>query len=156
MPITREKLAFKSSVKQACIELLTERIRHISQAMAQAQESANNQEKSSMGDKHETSRAISQAERDMNAIQLLQAKKDFEFIEAININKMSDTILVGSIFKLHDQLFFVAVGLGIINVGKTSVMVISHLSPLFQSLKTKIAGTKILFMDKEEEIKEVY
>jgi len=156
MFVSAEKIAFKNEVKKACVAIIYERIKNASNAMEQAQESANNQEKSSVGDKHETARAIGQAERDMNARQLLQAKEDLRFLETIQIQKSFLNISTGSLFQINEALFFVAVGLGSVKVTNKVVTVISHLSPLFGSLKMKKLGDTAVFQDKKIKIVDVY
>ncbi len=156
MKTLAEKITFKIKLKESCVTLLKERIANALQAMNQAQESANNQEKSSVGDKHETSRAISQAERDMNARQLQQAEKDLHFVENMNVEQVSHNIVNGSVFKIQEQFFFVAIGLGAISVENTNVMVISHQSPIFLSLKMKKRGEMGGFRGIEQVISEVF
>lgn len=151
-----ENNAFKQSVKQACIDVLTLRMNTISLAMDQAQDSANNQEKSSAGDKHETARAIGQAERDMNARQLLQVRTDLKFLESIQVDQIFKSIALGAIFQLNDQLFFVALGLGSLRVDEKTVMVISHLSPLFLNLKSKQKNEVVLFQNEETLVQAVF
>lgn len=151
-----ENNAFKQSVKQACVDVLTLRMNVISQAMDQAQDSANNQEKSSAGDKHETARAIGQAERDMNARQLLQVRTDLKFLESIYVDQIFKSIAPGAMFQLDEQLFFVALGLGAVKVNDKTVMVISHLSPLFINIKSKQKNDVVLFQNKETVVRTVF
>ena len=60
-----EKIKFKELLKKECGFLLKNRSINSNSAMQDSQESANNQEKSSAGDKYETSRAMGQIDRDM-------------------------------------------------------------------------------------------
>ncbi len=150
------KIAFKIQLKQACVGILNERIDRFLGAISLAQESANNQEKSAMGDKHETSRSISQNEVEMNVTNLSQAKKDLQMLQSIQVEQLSKNIKNGSVFELSNQLFFVGVGLGTIKVGANTVYAISYLSPLFLRVKMKTAGDIVLFGNKEEKIREVF
>ncbi len=63
----KEKLQFKEKLKDEAISIVQNRINSAATAMANAQESANSNDKSSAGDKYETSRAMGQLDRDMNA-----------------------------------------------------------------------------------------
>ncbi|MES2680281.1 MAG: 3-oxoacyl-ACP synthase [Bacteroidota bacterium] len=156
METATKKIAFKIKIKDACLSLLKERIANALQAMTHAQEAANNQEKSSVGDKHETSRAISQAERDMNARQLQQAEKDLHFLEAISVEQLFESVVNGCVFKIGEQLFFVAIGLGALTIDDKTLMVISHQSPLFLEFKMKKRGDKGSFRAKQQQIEEVF
>jgi len=151
METNGEKTAFKNSVKAACIAVLELRMHTAELAMQNAQDSANNQEKSSAGDKYETSRAMGQIDRDMNARQLQEAKKDLLFLKAVNI-AITGVAANGSIIEFGDNLFFIAIGLGAVKVDDRTVMAVSYKSPLFELLKNKKAGDKILFQGREQEI----
>ena len=150
------KIAFKIKIKEACENILIERIKLFSQAVTLAQESANTEEKSSMGDKHEASRAMSHNDIAMNMTQLTQAKKDLQTVQSLQIQPLSEKINQGSLFEIVNQEFFVGVGLGKINVDNKTVSVISYLSPLFLRVKMKTAGDIVLFGNKEEKITEVF
>ena len=107
-----EKIKFKELLKKECGFLLKNRSINSNSAMQDSQESANNQEKSSAGDKYETSRAMGQIDRDMYAYQLLEAEKDLNIITNLEIDKINQVIKPGSVFEINSQLIFVAIGLG--------------------------------------------
>lgn len=121
--------------------------------MQDSQESANNQEKSSAGDKYETSRAMGQIDRDMYAYQLLEAEKDLTIITNLEIDKINQVIKPGSVFEINSQLIFVAIGLGSIKVNKISVLVISYKSPLYEQLKFKSVGDHVFLKMKTIRLK---
>jgi hypothetical protein len=150
------RIAFKIQLKQACVGILNERIDRFLGAISLAQESANNEEKSSMGDKHETSRSMSHNDIAMNMTQLTQAKKDLQIVQSLQIQPLCEKITQGSFFQIANQEFFVGVGLGNIHVNYKTVCVISYLSPLFLRVKMKTAGDIVLFGNKEEKIREVF
>src|ERR1041385_4204908 len=81
---SEDKLCFKKKIKLRCEEIIRGRISVAEHAMKQAQESANSDEKSSAGDKHETGRAMGQIDREMNERQLKEAKRELEIIHAIS------------------------------------------------------------------------
>lgn len=151
-----EKNAFKISVKQACLDVIGLRVETAQAAMQQAQDSANNQEKSSAGDKYETSRAMGQSDRDMNARQLAEAQKDLTFLNTIDPTIIYQTAATGSVIDLAGNTFFIAIGLGAVKAGDKTVMVISHKSPLFELLKNKKAGDLVLFQNKEQKLESVF
>lgn len=140
----QDGLALKTAVKSACLHLLDQRISTARTAMEVAQESANNQEKSSAGDKYETSRAMGQIDRDMNARQLEQAINERRFLESILTDKIQTTILPGSLFELDGKLFFAGAGLGNMTVEEQQIIAVSVRSPLFLSSKDKKTGDKVL------------
>lgn len=151
-----QKTAFKQSVKQACIELLEQRCSNAQIAMQQAQDSANNEEKSSAGDKYETARAMGQSNRDMNARQLHEAQKDLTFLNSLNTSALHSSVTTGSVISISDTFLFIAIGLGPVKVGDITVMVVSYKSPLFEQLRHKTAGSTILFQNREQTISNVF
>jgi hypothetical protein len=151
-----DKIAYKSAIKKACLQLLQERIDNAATAMNVAQETANNQEKSSVGDKYETARAMGQIDRDMNAKQLYEAQLDFRFVEGIVTNEINATVKAGSVFKLDSTTFFVAVGLGSIKINDENIIVISYKSPLFEQVKQIKTGADILFQNRKQKLTTVF
>ena len=66
----QQKIYFKNTLKKRCIEIIEKRISSSYNSMENAQAAANEEEKSSSGDKYETGRAMSYLEKDMYARQL--------------------------------------------------------------------------------------
>ena len=151
-----EKIKFKELLKKECGFLLKKRSINSNSAMQDSQESANNQEKSSAGDKYETSRAMGQIDRDMYAYQLLEAEKDMNIITNLEIDKINQVIKPGSVFEINSQLIFVAIGLGTILVNNISVLVISYKSPLYEQLKFKTVGDLVFFKNENHQIETIF
>lgn len=151
-----EKIKFKELLKKECGFVLKKRSINSNSAMQDSQESANNQEKSSAGDKYETSRAMGQIDRDMYAYQLLEAEKDMTIITNLEIDKINQVIKPGSVFEINSQLIFVAIGLGTILVNNISVLVISYKSPLYEQLKFKSVGDHVFFKNENHQIETIF
>ncbi len=151
-----EKIKFKELLKKECGFLLKKRSINSNSAMQDSQESANNQEKSSAGDKYETSRAMGQIDRDMYAYQLLETEKDMNIITNLEIDKINQVIKPGSVFEINSQLIFVAIGLGTILVNNISVLVISYKSPLYEQLKFKSVGDLVFFKNEKHQIETIF
>jgi hypothetical protein len=73
----------KATVIAHMKSLLDERMQVAWTAMEAAQESANDQGKSSMGDKYETSRSMGQLDRNMHARQYEQVRQERLILERI-------------------------------------------------------------------------
>jgi hypothetical protein len=151
-----EKIKFKELLKKECCFVLKKRSINSNSAMQDSQESANNQEKSSAGDKYETSRAMGQIDRDMYAYQLLEAEKDMNIITNLEIDKINQVIKPGSVFEINSQLIFVAIGLGTILINNISVLVISYKSPLYEQLKFKTVGDLVFFKNEKHQIETIF
>ena len=150
-----DKLKLKNLLKAECVRLLEERIEFALTAMLSAQEAANSEGKSSAGDKYETSRAMGQQDRDMNARQLEQARKDLAFIHAIDVSRLASEIGIGSLVYCKEGIFFLAAGLGSAKLGNEQIHIVSPAAPLANLLIGKKAGEKISMNGKGFDILEV-
>ena len=152
----QEKINLKQQIKEACINLLMQRIETASEAMLGAQESANSSEKSSMGDKYETSRAMGQLERDMNAKQLEEAKRELATLQGVDASKACDRASIGSVVVCRQQTFFIAIGLGPVAVGDKKIVVLSPMAPLAAKMNGKKAGTSFSLNEIVFEVTDVF
>ena len=69
----REYIKVKTQLYDACLSAVQLRIDNAQQAMKAAQESRDNETKSSVGDKYETGRAMMQGAQERNKVQLIAA-----------------------------------------------------------------------------------
>ncbi|HMC85967.1 MAG TPA: hypothetical protein VKI61_10590 [Chitinophagaceae bacterium] len=65
-----DKILFKNNLKQFCQLTIEQRIAAAKEIIQNVQEAANNEEKSSAGDKYETGRAMGHLQKDMHSRQL--------------------------------------------------------------------------------------
>lgn len=151
-----EKLLFKQELKSACLEILAQRIATAEHAMQQAQDSANSDEKSSAGDKHETGRAMGQIDSEMNARQLSEAQKELIIVQAISTENICEKVISGCVVVCKDFLFYISMGLGSHVMNGKKVMLLSPKAPIAGFLMNKKAGDKFSFNGKQVEIQEVF
>ncbi|MCE7061087.1 transcription elongation factor [Dyadobacter sp. CY343] len=146
----------KSTVIQHLKLLLEEKMSVSWNAMEAAQESANDQGKSSMGDKYETSRSMGQLDRNMHARQFEQARQERLVLERVSASEASQRVAVGSLLETTAGWFFVAVSLGSVKINEETVLAVSSSSPVGASLLGKEARSKFDFMKKQHEILRLY
>lgn len=151
-----QKLAYKQQLKDACISALEDRKKNIEAAMREAQEGANSEEKSSAGDKHETSRAMSHLNQEMNARQLEATNKELSALHALNVSVILDKVAVGAVVVSKEHLYFIAAGLGRMMIDGQKVTFLSPTAPLAVLMRQKQAGDKFELNGKVEEIVEVF
>lgn len=89
--------------------------------------------KSSVGDKHETSRAMTQLEQEKLSTQLSQFSIQKEIISKLT-RSTSDKVQLGSVVKTTQGIFFISIGLGKITINKEDIFCISTSSPIGQLL----------------------
>ncbi len=136
--------------------LLTESIGQAKQAIANAQSSANEATKSSAGDKYETSRAMGQLDIEMYTRQLHDAESKLAVVENIEANlRHQNEANLGSLISTSLGTFFLAVGIGKIEVDKQPIMVMSPQSPIGEAIFQKKSGDSVTFRGKEIKIIQV-
>jgi len=140
-------IEFKKRVLDLCKKIVVERVQNAEKAMNEAQQAANGEEKSSAGDKYETSRAMGHLDREMYARQFVKAKNELLKIEKINIESLG-FVKVGSILIANEMIYFVALGIGKLEIDEKTVMVISKESPIALAMMGKKINTSFQFNGK--------
>ena len=149
-------IKIKKQLHKLCLEFLDKRITVAKGAMDDAQQSANSEEKSSMGDKYETGRAMSQNVRDINAKQLQEALKDITVVKQLNPDKENTIVGLGAAVKTTAGNFYIAVSVGQLKIEKETWFALSAIAPIAQAILNKKAGDKYTFRGKEETVLEVF
>lgn len=135
----------KAKLHQYCLDRINQQIANAQHAMEEAQKAANDETKSSAGDKFETGRAMMQRERDKNARQLSQSKALALELQQIQMDKNYTTIQQGSIIKTDKGIFYFAIGFGKVSLDDTSYFIISLKSPLGKLFHHKKVGDTVMF-----------
>jgi transcription elongation GreA/GreB family factor len=151
-----EKIAFKNKLKNLGLDLLRGRIVTAQDAMNQAQEAANSEEKSSAGDKYETGRAMGQLQKEMHGRQLAEYAKDVKALESVFTNSVCDRVGPGAVVRTAEIAFFVSAGLGRQEVEGLTILFVSPMAPLARSLQNKKSGDSMMFNGVNIVIEEVF
>ena len=146
----------KSSLITHIKSLLEERMMVAWNAMEAAQASANDQGKSSMGDKYETSRSMGQLDRNMHARQYEQVRQERLILEKISESEIAVRAAVGSLLETTAGWIFIGVSLGAIKIEEETVIAVSSSSPVGASLLGKSPGDQFEFMKKQHKIVALY
>ncbi|MCU0324433.1 MAG: transcription elongation factor [Spirosomaceae bacterium] len=133
-------------------QILQERIDAASLAMKNAQAAANEETKSSVGDKYETGRAMNQLNLEMYGRQHEQAVSELAIVEKIDVSQVSAAIGIGSLAKTSMGVFFVAVGTGKVTIGTDLIIAISPQSPIGELLMHKKQGESFDFRGKKIDV----
>ena len=144
----------KENILKACKTLLQERIAHAEKAMNAAKESSNSEDKSSAGDKYETSRAMGQLDRNMNAKQLAQAQQELNDLHKIDIQP-TQIIKNGALIVCSTDIYFIAIGLGPTVVENQKIIVLSPKSPLAIEMWGKKKEDTLIFNQRKIKITSV-
>jgi hypothetical protein len=136
MSIELKKLALAH-----CLQHIVFKIDQTNEAIRLLQQSANEETKSSAGDKYETGRAMAQLEIEKLLSQVAELKKQKQTLDQIDISKSASPIHNGSLVITDQGVFFLSVSIGQIKAGGTSLFCISSSSPI---------GNKLLGLHKRE------
>lgn len=140
--------ALKNKLYEHCRAALQKRIMTSMEAIRMAQASANEETKSSAGDKYETGRAMAQLEIEKNMQQLHEAQREMKILESISPDASSMKVALGSLVATDQGNYFVAVSVGVINVEGKSYGVVSAQSPIGKMLMGKSKGDTYMFNNK--------
>jgi hypothetical protein len=152
----QQKLSFKSSLLNHCVAIIDQRIQNCLLQINEAQLSANQQEKSSAGDKYETGRAMSHLQKNMFAKQLLAHQTELSILKDINTSSTCNAFTKSAIICCSNQYFFVAAGLGKIDFAEKSFIVLSPQAPFAALNYNKKIGDIILFKQKNLLIEDIF
>ena len=144
----------KSEILQIIQDKLSAKIENLERLINETRAS-NNETKSSMGDKFETSREMVQQEINTLQIQLNENRNARNSLKQINTN-LHQTIGLGSLVETDKGLFYIAVSLGQIIFNEKKIFVISTESPLGKILFGKKKGDEISLNNMKQIIKAVW
>ncbi len=146
----------KRALISQCSTLINDKIDVLEKMSGDVQDAANNETKSSAGDKYETGRAMLQQERDKYDSQLAQARRLRMQLFQIKPEVHFGTIAFGAVAKTTLANYFIAISAGRIEVEGAKYYVISPQAPLAQLIIGKRAGDTFVFNDRKEKILEVF
>lgn len=127
----------KEELYNYCVELIKTQVNQLKSNLTEVQNSANNETKSSAGDKHETGRSMAQLETEKITKRLSEALQVYNLLSKVNYLKKSSSVVVGSLIYTNRGVFFLTVSLGKIQFKQQEIIVISALSPIGKLLLTK-------------------
>ncbi len=151
-----EKIALKTRLKQHCIAVIEQRIAASKAIIDNAQEAANNEEKSSAGDKYETARAMNHLEKDMHTRQLAEHRKDLAALNVIDTTIIHTSVTTGALIDCNAVSFFIAAGLGKQQVDGKIIWFLSPGAPLLKQMLHKHTGDTILFNNNAVTIETIF
>jgi transcription elongation GreA/GreB family factor len=135
----------KQQLLAECKRYVASRIATANQSMINAQEAANEEGKSSVGDKYETGRAMMQIERDKAAQQLDEAFKLKNIIDHISIEAGNEKVIPGSLVITNSKKIFISIGIGKVTIDGEEFLVVAPVSPLGKTLMGLKVNDEILF-----------
>ncbi|MEE9431832.1 MAG: hypothetical protein V3V16_12365 [Melioribacteraceae bacterium] len=149
------KVEIKRKLVSLCEEYVNNKISVAQEAIDNAQKSANEETRSSAGDKYETGRSMMQLEIEKFSAQLNEGLNLKKTLIQIDFERTYETIQPGSLIYTNNGGFLIAISAGRLLVGQDSFMTISLSSPIGQALYKKKVSDKIGFRNKTYLIKSI-
>jgi hypothetical protein len=138
-----------------CHAVVSQRIASAEEAIRMAQESANQEGKSSAGDKYETGRAMAQLEIEKAGSQLAEANKLKQALEQVPGDGSGDLVRSGSLVITSQGNYFISIAAGKLSVDDKTWFAISAGSPLGVKLMGKKEGDVVVMNGKEIKISNI-
>ena len=129
----------KSKLYKLCHAYVDQRIETTQKAMEALQVSADEETKSSVGDKYETGRAMMQLEMEKYSVQLNEAVKLKQTISQMETVVQTDVVQPGCLVRTNQGNFYISISAGLLKVNDESFFAISTASPI----GTKLLGLKV-------------
>jgi len=118
-------------------------------------EARNSDTKSSAGDKHEVGRAMVQQELDQLETQLAKVQVMQQELARVPLERVYEHAGFGSLVNTDQGNYFIAVGLGAVEVDGERCFAVSLASPIGQALKDKKAGDAVDFNGKRITVEKI-
>lgn len=149
------KEQLKKKLLEYCLKEQYGRVETAQKAVEDAAETAT-QEDTSVEEKFESFRTQMQADRDMFAKQLSEARDGINTLHKIELERQIDTVALGAIVITNTQKLFFAINIGQIKLENDMYFAISLEAPIAKVLMGKKAGESVAFRDKTFQILEVF
>ncbi len=142
----------KPLLLEACEAHVQSRWEHIQKRINAIVGSLSEATKSSAGDKHETSRAMLQLDREHLGNQLKEIEKMQSMLQRIDVDTTSTKARLGSLVLTEKASYFISVSIGAITIEGATYFCLSSSAPLGQMLLGKEEGQTITFKGTSQQI----
>ena len=149
-------ISIKSQLLERCKQYVESRIAAAKESMDNAQEAANEESKSSAGDKYETGRAMMQIERDKAAHQWEEGLKLRRAIEQLPTDAVQGKVMLGSLVITDSKKIFISIGIGKLKLDDEEFLVVAPSSPLGRALMGREKNDKLTFNNEPMTILEIH
>ncbi len=145
----------KTQIHSLCLDTLQAKLQEAKDSLKELKEAAQQDTKSSMGDKYETGPALIQQEKDKINTQITEIIKMQEVMHRIDSKYKNPKIRLGSLIEANTGYYYLSIGLGKISWEAVTCFCISPASPLGQALIGHLSGDDVLFRNQIIKIKSV-
>lgn len=118
-------------------------------------EDAQNDAKSSAGDKHETALSMMHIEQEKLSAKINEFVVQQQELLRIDVSRKSEIIALGSLVQANDLWFFLSSALPKVNVNNLAIFSLSKFSPLGNLLFGKTIGDEVVVNNVKYKIQQV-
>lgn len=109
---------------------LNKKLSDLNAMMADLNEASKNETKSTVGDKHETSKAMMHLEQEKLGSQIKEIEFQIKEFNSINFTTVTTSVVLGSLVETNKGYFFIATAIGKMQIDDKTIFAISNKSPL--------------------------
>lgn len=133
----------KQKLHAYCKQIVQARSEEVRAEIKKIQQAANEETKSSAGDKYETGRAMAQLEIERSLAQLHEIEKLATALQNTNTEATGSSIRSGAMVITSKNTFYISISLGAIQFNMKNYFVVSPNSPIAKLLIGKQQGDSI-------------
>lgn len=145
----------KEELLQLHLQMLQDKIDAFQDRIEALSLDAQNDAKSSAGDKHETALSMMHIEQEKLSAKIQEYLNQKIEISRIDVSKKSDKIILGSLVQANDFWFFISAALAKVKINGKDVFSLSKVSPLGSLLIGKSIGEEVVVNNVTYTIKQV-
>ncbi|HZY79512.1 MAG TPA: 3-oxoacyl-ACP synthase [Cyclobacteriaceae bacterium] len=155
-------LKLSDALYQLCLEFIDNRIKTIRQAIQETQASADQESKSSAGDKYETGLSMMQLDMEKQAEQLAEAIKTRDSLQQVRVldeissSNGSGAVKPGSAVETNNGNFYIAISAGQLKVNNQTYFAVSPATPIGSKLMGLKSGEGFSFNGKQYVVNKVH
>lgn len=138
-----DSLKVKKDLYEKCKDFINQRVANIKEAMISLKESAEEETKSTAGDKYETGRAMIQIELENCSRQLSDARQLLQALDQISPRAVHQKCVPGSLVSTNNGDFYIAISIGKLTLDNKDYFVVSPTSPIGEKLMHSQAGDTV-------------
>ncbi len=145
---------------QLALEFIENRIKTIRQAIAETQDSADQESKSSAGDKYETGLSMMQLDMEKQAEQLAEAIRTRDALEKVKMldemGSVNGAVKPGNAVETNQGNFYISISAGQLKTNGQAYFAISPATPIGSKLMGLKVGDSFTFNGKNYTIQKVH
>lgn len=147
--------ALKAELVAHCRSSIDDRYNKVRNTINGIEESLFEESKSSVGDKHETARAMLQIDRENAGNQLHEIEKVAQLLSKIDIKAASDYVRLGSLVYTDKFIYFISISIGTVSLEDKDYLCVALNSPVGQLISGKKKGDEFVLNEVGYKIKNV-